>query len=134
MRKLILILTLALCSVAALAQVSYTPSWDTLPPQRVEARAGDPGVADEPPQLRTLQGTVTAGDQPASEAVVYLKNTRTLAVKTFIADKAGAYRFSSLSPNVDYEVYAEQNGKRSDTKTLSSFDSRKVAYINLHIK
>ena len=120
MRKLVLILTLALCSAAALAQVSYTPSWDT--------------VADEPPQLRTLQGTVTAGDQPASEAVVYLKNTRTLAVKTFIADKNGAYRFSSLSPNADYEVYAEQNGKRSDTKTLSSFDSRKVAFINLKIK
>lgn len=118
MRKLILILTLALCSVTALSQVSYARDLAT----------------DDTPQLRTLQGTVTVGDQPASEAIVYLKNTRTLAVKTFIADKSGAYRFSSLSPNVDYEVYAEQNGKRSDTKTLSNFDSRKVAYINLRIK
>ena len=118
MKKLILVLALALCSAAAVAKVG--PSWDT--------------VADDQPQLRTLQGTVTAGIQPASEAIVYLKNTRTLAVKTFIADKNGTYRFSSLSPNVDYEVYAEQNGKRSDTKTLSSFDSRKVALINLHIK
>lgn len=120
MRQLILILTLALCSAAALAEISYTPDWHP--------------AGDDQPQLRTLQGTVTAGGQPAGEAIVYLKNTRTLAVKTFIADKNGAYRFSSLSPNVDYEVYAEQNGKRSDTKTLSSFDSRKVAFINLHIK
>jgi len=38
-----------------------------------------------------------------------------------------------LAPNVDYEVHAEYKGARSDTKTLSSFDSRKEAIINLKI-
>ena len=58
----------------------------------------------------------------------------TMAVKTFIVGQDGSYRFNALSPNVDYEVHAERNGKKSDAKTLSSFDSRKTAYINLKIK
>jgi hypothetical protein len=119
MKKLALLLILAIAFAAAVAQGSYATSLTS--------------AADEPPQLRTLQGTVSVGDQPGADAIVYLKNSRTLAEKTFIAEKNGSYRFSSLSPNVDYEVYAELNGKRSDTKTLSSFDSRKVAYINLKI-
>jgi hypothetical protein len=35
---------------------------------------------------------------------------------------------------VDYEIYAEYEGARSDTKTLSAFDSRKQATINLKVK
>lgn len=92
-------------------------------------------AADNPPQVRSLQGQVMNDrEAPVGGAVVYLKNTKTLAVKTFIAGKDGNYRFNALSPNVDYEVYAEANGKKSDTKTLSSFDTRKSAYINLKIK
>lgn len=94
-----------------------------------------PAAADKPPQVRSLQGQVLDGrEAPLPDSIVYLKNTKTLAVKTFIADKAGAYRFNALSPSVDYEVYAEHNGKRSDTKTLSSFDTRQSATINLKIK
>jgi hypothetical protein len=85
-------------------------------------------------QLRELTGAVlTNGDRPLPNAIVYLKNTKTLAVKTFITPADGKYRFPSLQQNLDYEVYAEFNGKRSDTKTLSSFDSRPKAYINLKI-
>ena len=86
-------------------------------------------------QTRSLQGQVmNDADAPIPAAIVYLKNTKTLAVKTFIADKDGIYRFAALSPNVDYEVYAEKDGKKSDNKTLSSFDSKKQATINLKIK
>ena len=91
--------------------------------------------ADQQQQTRTLQGqVVNDAEAPLPSAIVYLKNTRTLAVKTFIAEKDGTYRFNALSPNVDYEVYAEKDGKKSDSKTLSSFDSRKQATINLKIK
>ena len=85
-------------------------------------------------QTRVLEGQVTDHDAPAPEAIVYLKNTKTLAVKTFIADNRGTYRFNALSPNVDYEIFAEKDSKKSDTKTLSSFDSRKQATINLKLK
>ncbi len=92
-------------------------------------------VSDKEPQVRVLTGQVTdQHDKPLAGAIVYLKNTKTMAVKTFIVGQDGNYRFNALSPNVDYEVHAELNGKKSDTKTLSSFDSRATAYINLKIK
>jgi len=85
-------------------------------------------------QSRSLQGQVmNDSDAALPGAIVYLKNTKTLAVKTFFADNDGRYRFNALSPNIDYEVYAEHQGKKSDTKTLSAFDSRPRSNINLHI-
>ncbi len=94
-----------------------------------EAQSGRPR-SDE----RTLSGRVfNKQDEPLQKAVVYLKNTKSLVVKTYISDPDGTYRFPALSPNVDYEVYAEFEGVRSDTKTLSAFDSRKQANITLHI-
>jgi hypothetical protein len=84
---------------------------------------------------RTLVGQVTNNsDQPVADAVVYLKNTKDVSVKSYITDKDGRYRFSALSPTTDYEVHAEHQGRRSDTKTLSSFDNRKQATINLRLK
>ena len=84
---------------------------------------------------RTLTGVVLdKSDAPVSNAVVYLKNMKSLAVKTVIAGNDGAYRFPELSPNVDYEVYAQREGKKSDTKTLSQFDDRQEANIVLRIK
>ncbi|HLJ26926.1 MAG TPA: carboxypeptidase-like regulatory domain-containing protein [Candidatus Angelobacter sp.] len=84
---------------------------------------------------RTLTGHVFGRqDQPVAKAIVYLKNTKSLAVKTYISDPDGGYRFPALSPNVDYEVYADYNGSRSDTKTLSAFDNRKQVNITLRIK
>lgn len=85
--------------------------------------------------LRTVSGRVVNGqDQPLHKAVVHLKNTRTLAIKTYITEPDGAYRFTALSPNVDYELYAEYDGAHSDTKTVSAFSNRKQVTINLKIK
>jgi hypothetical protein len=86
-------------------------------------------------QLRTVIGHVlNAQNQPVQKAVVHLKNTRTLAIKTYITEGDGSYRFSALAPNVDYEIYAEHNGDRSDTKTLSAFDNRTQLTVTLKIK
>jgi Carboxypeptidase regulatory-like domain len=83
---------------------------------------------------RTLTGNVLdKSDQPVPDAVVYLKNTKTLSVKTFIAQNDGSYRFPELANNIDYEVYAQRNGKKSDTKVLSQFDDREQPHINLRI-
>ena|SRR5690349_19001663 len=84
---------------------------------------------------KTLTGrVVNAQDAPVQKAIVYLKNTKTLAIKTYISESDGSYRFPGLAANVDYEVYAEREGARSDTKTLSGFDSRRQANITLKIK
>lgn len=83
---------------------------------------------------RLLTGRVLdREDSPLVSSVVYLTNTRTRAVKTYIVGKDGGYRFPALSQNIDYEVYAQYNGHKSDTKTLSQFDSRPNANINLKI-
>lgn len=83
---------------------------------------------------RLLQGQVfNRNDKPVPDAIVYLKNTKTLVVKTYIAGQDGGYRFPALSPNVDYQIFAEHAGKRSGVKTLSAFDSRREARINLKI-
>jgi hypothetical protein len=85
-------------------------------------------------ETRTVVGRVfSSGDQPVQKAIVYLKNTKNLAVKTYISDPDGGYHFPALSPNVDYELFAEYNGARSDTKTLSAFDNRKQLNVTLRI-
>ena len=84
---------------------------------------------------RTLTGHVlNSQNEPLQKAIVYIKNTKSLAIKTYISEPDGSYRFAGLAPNVDYEVYAEHQGARSDTKTLSGFDSRKQVTITLKIK
>ncbi len=89
---------------------------------------------EKPPQTRTISGQVADQDgTPLSDAVVYLKNTKTLAIKSYISDAQGMYRFSSLPPNVDFEVYAEYKEHRSPTRTLSNFDSRTEVVFNLKI-
>jgi len=86
------------------------------------------------PQTRTVTGQVMdKAEKPLSGAIVYLENTRTQQVKTYITDDGGNYRFSSLSPNVDYQIRAEYQGHKSDTKTLSSFDSRSNIVLYLKI-
>ena len=83
---------------------------------------------------RLLTGKVLSrDDSPLPNAVVYLTNTRTRNIKTYIVGETGEYRFPQLSPNIDYEVYAQFNGHKSDTKTVSQFDSRQIVNIVLRI-
>lgn len=72
-------------------------------------------------------------DNPVPDAVVYVTNTRTRAVKTYIVGKDGSYRFPALSSAIDYEVYAQFNGKKSDTKSVSQFDDRSQVYLVLKV-
>ncbi len=89
----------------------------------------------EDQNVRSVQGTVfDANDAAVNGAVVQLKNTKTLQIRSFITKENGAYYFHGLSPDVDYELKADNNqGASSPTKTLSSFDSRKEAVLNLKL-
>lgn len=85
-------------------------------------------------QLRTLHGSVVDKDEtPIPSSVVYLMNVKTQAVKTYIADDAGSYRFSGLDPNVDYQIHAEHNDLTSPTHTVSNFDSRRDIEVILKL-
>ena len=100
----------------------------------VTSAVADPPYKDKEPQSKVLLGKVLdAGDNPLAGAVVYLTNTHTRAVKTYIVGPDGAYRFPALQPSLDYEVYAQFNNRKSGTKTVSQFDDRTQVYISLKI-
>ena len=85
-------------------------------------------------QTRSVQGVVTdKADAPLEGAVVQLKDTKSLQIRSFITKQNGTYHFHSLNPDIDYELRAEHKGSSSGAKTLSSFDSRKSAVINLKV-
>jgi hypothetical protein len=85
-------------------------------------------------QLRVLHGSVIdKSENPVASSVVYLKNVKSQAVKTYIADDSGNYRFSGLDPNVDYEIHAEHDDLTSPVRTISSFDSRRDIEVTLKL-
>ena len=89
---------------------------------------------DDSGNARSVQGTVTSPEESAvNGAVVQLKNLKTLQIRSFITKDDGAYYFNGLSPDLDYELKADYQGASSGAKTLSSFDSRKQAIINLKL-
>jgi len=83
---------------------------------------------------RLLLGKVLDNnDNPLPNAVVYLTNTQDRSVKTYIVGSEGTYRFPALQANIDYEVYAQLDKRKSHTKTVSQFDNRSQVYIDLKI-
>ena len=83
---------------------------------------------------RNLTGQVVDKEgKGLAQAVVHLKNKKTLEVKTHISDAEGRYRFNGLNPEMDYAVHAEYQGASSATRTVSLFDQRKEVYLVLEI-
>jgi hypothetical protein len=100
----------------------------------VAAAQQDKEAAKHEASLKSVRGEVTdKGESPIPSSVVFLKNTRSNAIRSYISDDAGNYRFSGLDPNVDYEIHAEKDGAKSQTRTISSFDSKKEIVLNLKI-
>lgn len=86
-------------------------------------------------QVRTVHGQVLDKSESAVQgSIVFLKNTRNNMVRSQITDESGNYRFSGLDPNVDYELHAEKDGAKSNTRTVSSFDARKEIILNLKME
>ena len=95
---------------------------------------GGPSTKKPRPTSKMLTGTVTdKADQPISGAVVYLNNSKTLVVKSFFTQQDGSYRFPQLALNTDFEIWAEKDGKKSDSKSISQFDDRFTPTVNLRI-
>lgn len=95
---------------------------------------GGPSTKTPRPTSKMLTGTVTdKAEQPISGAVVYLKNSKTLVVKSFFTQQDGSYRFPQLALNTDFEIWAEKDGKKSDSKSISQFDDRFTPTVNLRI-
>jgi hypothetical protein len=84
---------------------------------------------------RTVEGVVTnAANQPVAKAVVQLKNTKNLQIRSFITPDDGSYHFAGLGTDVEYQLKADRDGVSTSWKTLSVFNSKKTAVINLKLK
>lgn len=81
---------------------------------------------------RVLHGRVLDKNGAAVKgALVYLKETKTSTMKSILTDDEGGYRFVQLSQNLDYELWAQADAKKSEQKTVSSFDNRQELIFNL---
>jgi hypothetical protein len=86
------------------------------------------------PSRRTVQGVVVdEHSHPLEHAVVQIKNDWTLLIRSYITQADGKYHFAGLNSEVDYEVTAEYDGRRSSVRTLNKFDSREEPKIDLII-
>lgn len=131
MKKVLILIAIALIALTCSAWQLQIPLSHPAPGDD----SGNSGNKAARNNQRVLTGVVMdKNDQPIPNAVVYLKNEKTLNVRSFFTQKDGTYRFPQLERNVDYEVYAESDGKRSDSKTVSQFDDRTAPHVNLRIK
>jgi hypothetical protein len=102
----------------------------------VQSICTQPGFAQNATaNQRVIQGKVFAANgNTQTGAVVYLKDMKSLEIKTYISAQDGVYRFGQLGTQDDYELWAEFGGHKSKVKNISSFDSRKLFLVSLHIE
>lgn len=96
--------------------------------------ASEPG-ASSATRMRSVEGVVTdPKGAPVPDAVVLLKDGKTLQVRSFITLKDGSFHFYGLSSDITYDLRAEHDKAVSATKTVSAYNGRKKITVNLKLK
>jgi hypothetical protein len=94
-----------------------------------------PGENKLPPNTRVIEGVVLdSKGAPVPNAVVLLKDTKTLQIRSYIAQQDGKYQFYGLSTDVNYQVRAHNGDMESPWKLVSVFSSRKHVKVDLKLK
>jgi len=113
---------MALVPVAMFGQARQDPYFRYPPPAKGQAA------------IKSLVGEVVSSQgAKLAQAVVHLKDKKTLEVKTRITDDVGKYVFKGLDRDADYEVHAEYQGASSSNKNVSHFDDRDEVYLILEV-
>ena len=95
-----------------------------------------PGLAakEKPPSTLKVSGVVTdKAENGISGAAVTLKDLQTGKTIAIYTGVNGQYQFSDLDPHHDYQIHASFNGVASETRQISSLDTRRKLVINLTI-
>jgi Carboxypeptidase regulatory-like domain len=93
------------------------------------------GATAQNAKYKTIDGKVLGnGDAPLPSAIIYLQDSRSNNIRTFISTQDGSYRFGQIAPDQDYTLWAKYKDAKSPTKTISAYDSRQQLTIDLHIK
>lgn len=84
---------------------------------------------------KTVQGKILSSkDTYISGAVVYLQDSKTNSIRSFISTADGSYHFGQIAADTDYQIWARYKNEKSDTRSISSYDSRTKVVIDLRIK
>ena len=84
---------------------------------------------------RVVSGAVlTEESEAVIGATVFLKNQKTKAIRSYTTTGKGHYYFAQVNMAEDYDLWAEKAGKKSPTKTVSSWDTRKEFVTDLKLK
>jgi hypothetical protein len=84
---------------------------------------------------RVVSGyVVDANSKPAGGATVFLRDLKTKSIRSYTSAADGKFRFTQVNMAEDPELWAEKDGKKSATKTVSSWDTRKDFVCELKLK
>ena len=67
-------------------------------------------------------------------ATVFLKNLKTKSIRSLYIFQQRQFRFAQVNMADDYDLWAEKDGKKSATKTVSQWDARKDFQTELKLK
>ena len=67
-------------------------------------------------------------------ATVFLKDIKDKTIRSYTTDAKGHFRFTQVNMAEDHELWAEKDGKKTQTKTVSSWDTRKEFETELKMK
>jgi hypothetical protein len=93
-----------------------------------------PAAAQNMGQRNVTGSVVDDTSSPISGATVFLKNLKTKAIRSYTSASDGRFRFAQVNMSEDYDLWAEKDGKKSSTKTVSSWDARKDFETELKMK
>ena len=86
------------------------------------------------PPTKTVSGLVMdKTEKGIGGAEVALKDVQTGKTTAIYTGEDGQYRFSDLDPHHDYVIQAKFKGVGSESRQISSFDTRSKLVINLTI-
>lgn len=114
------------CAALVAGMVPVSLSYGLLGP--AEARAQNFG-------MRVVRGQVVDANSAASAgATVFLKDLKTKSIRSYSSAEDGKFQFTQVDMSEDHELWAEKDGKKSATKTISSWDTRKDFVCELKLK
>ena len=84
---------------------------------------------------RNVTGSVVDdASKPVAGATVFLKNLKTKAIRSYTSAANGRFRFAQVNMVEEYDLWAEKDGRKTATKTVSSWDARKEFETELKMK
>jgi hypothetical protein len=84
---------------------------------------------------RVVTGKVVdSSDAAVAGAVVFLKDIKTKSIRSYTTTADGKFRFTGVNMAEDHDLWAEKDGKKSATKSVSTWDTRTQFECELKLK